>query len=180
MSNDTAIATMEKTNTLILFTRLLGAIGMLFPIMANFIPPSNTRAAFFVIGCILMFVAAAVEKELFFSILQLIVLAGASMYFTPFGVVIKAAVPISLSVIFLIFYAVTGRLQDKLTLLGSLGVVLLALGYGVSHPYIYLFGGAFLAIYSTIAYFRGVTVALLWAILNIFFTLATISNIIRF
>lgn len=170
----------DKHTQLIYLSRAIGFIGMFFPIAANFIPPSDLRAAFFVCGCILMFIAAAVEKQLFFSLLQLIVLAGASMYFTPFTLTIKAGVPIVLSILFLIYFTRTGRFQERINLLGALGVCSLAVGYGIAHPYIYLVGGVSLAIYSTVTYCRGVAVALLWALLNAFFTVATIINIIRF
>ena len=179
MANDMSLSK-HPSQQLIYLSRAIGFIGMFFPIAANFIPPSDMRAAFFVCGCILMFIAAAVEKQLFFSLLQLIVLAGASMYFTPFSVMIKAGVPIALSILFLIYFAKTGRFQDRINILGAVGVCALAVGYGVAHPYIYLIGGLSLAIYSTVSYLQGVTVALLWAILNVFFTVATIINIIRF
>lgn len=169
-----------ETSKLVLFTRALGAIGMLFPITANFIPPSDTRAMCFVIGCILMFIAAAVERELFFSMLQLIVLSGAGMHFAPVSDTIKAAVPITFMVLTLLYFTYTGRMSDKLTLFGSAGIAILSMGYAEANPYIYLTGGFILAVYSTISYLRGVTVAILWSILNIFFTFAALYNIYNF
>lgn len=161
----------------IIWGRTLGAIGMLFPIAGNFIPPSNERASCFVIGSILMLTTALVERHVFFTALQGLILVGASLYFIPFTPLLKTIIPLACSSLLLLFFVMTGELRDKLTLGGSIGMVALALGYSIANPYVYLFGGVILAIYSTISYLRGIVIALLWAILNSFFTIATIINI---
>lgn len=163
--------------TNVLYTRILGVIGMAFPIYGNLIPPSNERALCFIIGAILLFIAAAWERELLFSVLQLIVLAGAAMYFTPFDLVVRAAVPIVLAIAFLIYFAYSGRLQDRLLLFGCISIVFLALGYAIANPFIYFIGGVVLTIYATLSFLRGSQVAILWAFLNLFFSIASAINI---
>jgi len=160
--------------------RSLGVIGMGFPIYGNLIPPSALRAECFVIGAILMLLAAVIERELFFSVLQLVVLAGAAMYFTSFSLVARAAVPIVLAGSFLLYFAYSGRLQDKLTLFGSIGIAILAIGYAVSSPFVYFAGGVILTIYATMSYRRGVSIAILWAILNFIFSIAAAINIYHY
>ncbi len=54
-----------QTNTYQLWAgRLLAFVGMFFPIAANFIPPSDKRAVFFLLGGILMTVATVIEREM--------------------------------------------------------------------------------------------------------------------
>ncbi len=160
--------------------RALGVIGMGFPIYGNLIPPSTARAECFVIGAILMLLAAVIERELFFSVLQLVVLAGAAMYFTPFSLLIRAVVPIVLAGSFLLYFVYSGRMQDRLTLFGSLGIAILAIGYAVSSPFVYFAGGVILTIYATMSYRRGVSIAILWAILNFVFSIAAAINIYHY
>ena len=164
----------------IIFARTLGSIGMLFPITGNFLPPSTERDLCFVIGSILMLVAAYVEREVFFTVLQIIVLVGASVAFTPFTLLVRAAIPIVVTMMALLWFAKTGRLKDKLTLFGSFGIAILALGYAVSNPFLYFFGGANLTVYATMAFYRGVKIAIICAVINFIFTFAAAINIYRF
>jgi len=163
-----------------LTTRLVGALGMCFPIAATFFPPSDLRAIFFITGSILMFVTAAAENDIFFSALQLVVLAGASMHFAALPLWAKGAVPLILTLLTVGIFIHTGQIRDRLTLFGCLGIASLAIGYGTAEPYVYLIGGFILAIYASMSYLRGVSIAILWAVLNTFFTFSTLISIFRF
>lgn len=178
-TTETAMNQAKKSApTSVLFTRIVGGIfGMFFAIYGNLIPPSDLRAFCFTIGALLLFIAAAWERELLFSVLQLIVLAGALMQFTPFDLVVRAAVPIALAIAFLTYFAYSGRLQDRLTILGSVGIAFLALGYAVANPFIYFIGGVVLTVYATLSFLRGSQIAILWAFLNLFFSIAAAINI---
>ncbi len=169
-----------QTNTYQLWAgRLLAFVGMFFPIAANFIPPSDKRAVFFLLGGILMTVATVIEREMFFFVLQSIVVVGAGMYFVPVPI-LKILLPCLISASFIAYCYQQGKLSDKSLILGLIGISLLSLGYGIGHPVIYLFGGIFLAIYSGIAYYNGVKIAIIWAVLNLFFTFAVLYNLFHF
>jgi len=164
-------------NTIYL-TRCIGAFGMVFPITAQFLPQSDMQASLYIIGSLLMLIAAAWEKSLFFSMLQIIVLAGASMYFTPYSMAIHALVPIALAIATCVYFYLAGRIKDRVTYVGLAGIAALALGYAIAHPWIYLIGGVLLTIYSWVSYQRGVAIAILWAILNFVFSIAAVLRIV--
>ncbi len=166
--------------TSLFVTRLFGVIGMCFPIYGNFIPPSTTRDTCFVAGSVLMLITSAAEKESFFTALQLIILAGAGAAFTPFTTLVKAIFPITTAIVCLGYFAYTGKLKCRLTQFGCLGIIILALGYAVSNPFLYLAGGSILAVYSFASFKQGVEIALLWAVLNTVFAGAALYNIVRF
>lgn len=164
----------------IYFARTLASIGMIFPIAGNFLPPSFERNLCFVMGSVLMLIGAMIEREEFFSVLQLIVLVGAAMAFTPWTLIVRASIPIVTTAVILLWFYVSGRMEDRLTLFGSFGIAVLALGYAVMNPVIYFMGGVILTVYASMAFYRGVKIAIIWAILNFFFAIAAAINIYRF
>lgn len=162
----------------LLISRGLGIVGMGFLIVGNFFPPSTARALCFIAGCLFLLVPPAVEFNLFFICLQLVALSGAVMYFIEIPLILKATIPLSVFAVFSIYFYRAG-LIDKLTAIGVLGVGFLALGYGLIRAEIYFFGGLLLTIYSWLSFRQGVTIALMWAITNTFFTLAASYAIIQ-
>lgn len=147
----------------------IGVIGMLIACYGNLIHNAITQKWCYLIGAILLFISSILERQKFFIILQIIITAGAAIAFAPIFPWQKAAVPISLSVIAIIYFIVSKQLKDPLTALGCLGIVLLAAGYAVTNPIIFFFGSFILMIYAFISYRRGVAIALIWAILNALF-----------
>lgn len=107
-----------KTNLRLYINRTIGFIGMLFPISANFLPPGHMRESFFVIGSILMLGAALVENALFFTLLQIIVLIGASTAFTPWSLEVKASLPLVATAICLYILSRRQSLKDPVTIIG--------------------------------------------------------------
>lgn len=157
----------------------LGVIGLLLIIYGNFLPPHNTQKGLFLVGCIFLLTSSVLEKNKFFSILQIVVLSGTLIAFAPVSLVFKAGVPISLSILAIIYFMLQGMLSDSLTIVGCLGLLFLAAGYAISNPIVYLLGGLFLTIYSYYSYKQGVNIALIFAILNAVFTVTAGVGVYR-
>lgn len=168
---------MPSIPTKILIGRLIGILGMSCLIAGNFFPPTALRASLFITGCILLLLPPIIEYNIFFICLQIVALSGASLYFVPIPLLLKAIIPIIVVLLFCIYFHRLGRLNDKLTLFGIVGVSILALGYGITRAEIYFFGGLVLAIYSWLSYRRGVTIAIMWAITNVVFCFAALYAI---
>jgi hypothetical protein len=158
--------------------RVVTAIGMLFTIGANFLPPSNNRALGFVIGGVLMTFATVIERKWFFTVLQAVVFIGAVSYFLPLNLITKIIVPLTIGIGFTSYCWWKKWFGDRFLVFGDIGIIMLALGYALGHPVLYLVGGLLLALYSWASYFRGVTLAIFWAILNTIFCIAVVVNMI--
>ena len=152
----------------------IGVFGMLIACYANFLVPSNLQKLSYLIAAILLFTSSILERQKFFIILQIIIIVGTAIAFTSFSTPLKALFPITLSVLAIIYFFLDGKLHDRLTLLGCLGIILLATGYAITNPIVYFLGSLVLMVYSFISYQRGVTIALVWAILNALFTVTSL------
>ncbi len=148
----------------------LGVIGLTLIIIGNFLPPLLVQKELYMLGSVFLLTSSILEKHTFFVILQVVVLAGTIIAFAPIGAVFKAAVPIGLSIIAIIYFITQGMLKDLHSIVGIIGLVFLAAGYAISNPIIYLLGGFFLAIYSFISYRHGHKIGLIFFILNVVFT----------
>lgn len=156
------------------FNIALGFVGMLLVIYGTLLPFGVVQKLYYLIGAALMLLSAILEKQAFFVILEIVVVAGTAIALMPFSNITKACVPLILSVIALIYFYRRGELKDKLTCLGCAGLIFLALGFGVANPFIYLIGGLLLAIYGYYSFKRGVKIALLWSILNTVFVFTSL------
>lgn len=152
------------------FNLFLAVIGLLLATYGNFLPFTNTQKYVYLFASIFLLASSILERQLFFVLMQIVVLSGTTIALLSIHSFFKLLVPFSFSMIACLSFAATGALKEHATKIGCIGMVLLALGYAVSHPIIYLLGGASLTVYSAIAYKRGVDVALVFAILNAVFT----------
>lgn len=168
----------NKTNKKIIgnhkINLLIGIIGMLIASSGNLLTEAILRKECFLIGAILLLISSLLERQLFFILLQIIIVVGTAIAFTSLSPLYKTLVPIVLSIIAIIYFISQGLLKDWLTFIGCLGIAFLAAGYAITEPVIYLLGAVTLMIYSFGSYRRGVTIALLWAILNAVFALTAI------
>lgn len=147
----------------------IGIIGMTIACLGNLTHDLNIQKWCYLLGAMFLFTSSALERQKFYIALQIIIGTGAAIAFSHLGVWEKASVPIILSIFTIIYFIVTKQLKDPLTAFGCLGIVILAAGYAVTNPLIFFTGSLVLMVYSFISYRRGVTIALLWAILNAVF-----------
>ncbi len=147
----------------------IGVVGMLIASYGNLVHQLNTQKWCYLIGALFLLLSSLLEKQKFFIALQIIIAAGAAVAFTAYPPLYKAAVPIVLSILAIIYFIASKQLKDPLTAFGCLGIVLLAAGYAITNPIIFFLGSFVLMIYSYGSFRRGVSIALLWAILNALF-----------
>jgi hypothetical protein len=158
---------------------IIGIIGFILTIAGTFLLPGNSQKVLFLLGSIFLFYSSFLEKHMFFAILEVIVLAGTLIAFAPVSMVLKAGLPIVMSILAIILLISRGMLKDPENILGFIGLLLLAIGYAISNPIVYLISGVLLAIYSYFSYRRGARIALLFMILNSVFAITSAFGIYR-
>ncbi len=160
------------------WSMIIGTLGLILAIIGNFYLDSLLQKYLYFFAAVLLTGSAVLEKQTFFIILEIIVVVSTAIAFIPGYMLFKAAIPLLLSAIFLGNYLSSPQNRDILNLTGALGIILLALGYAIIHPAIYLAGGVVLTIFSSIAFARGVRIAILWAILNAVFSVTALYSIL--
>jgi hypothetical protein len=165
-------ATLELNTMLIKrFGLALGIVGLGLAIIGNLYPDTQTQKVLYLLGGILLTITAVIEGQAYFIALEAIVIVSASLAFIPGYFFLKAMLPLALTALFLLYLNRNPHSTEKVDHLGTCGLVLLALGYAITHPLLYLAGGIVLTVYSYRAYRAGVSIALLWAVLNAVFSL---------
>lgn len=159
------------------FNITVGIVGMLIACYGNLLNFSDTQKWCYLVGAILLLISSSLERQIFFIALQIIIAAGAAIAFAPIGLFFKAALPIILSVSAIGYFVVTGQFKDRLTALGCLGIAMLATGYAISNPIAYFLGALILMIYAFLSFRRGVTVAIIWTILNAVFAVTALHAV---
>ena len=160
--------------------RLLAFTGMSLIIAANFFPPSLFRAQLIISGCILMTFSPLYEKQYLLASLQFVAMSGAIMSVSVDQIWLRAGIPSSLAAIIITYFYFKGMLDEPYKYLCAVGVACLGLGYGVENALVYLVGGVVLVAYSVIGFKKGITIAIYWGILNMFFVLAVLYNIMHY
>lgn len=148
----------------------IGVIGLLCAIVGNLYPGTMMQKYLYLAGGVLLMVSALLEKQEYFIALEVVVIVSALLAFLPEYEWLKMGVPLLLSLFSVAYLYSRGLLNSALSLLGVAGLVFLGLGYATLNPVIYLLGGLVLTVYSAGSYFKGVRIALLWAILNAIFS----------
>ncbi len=150
----------------------LGVIGMLIIITGTLITPlQQPQKLCYLMGGLFLLLSSILERQLFFTLLQTVISSGALIAFAPIAPFYKALVPISLSIIVIIYLIKQGMLKDPLNRLGCLGLVFLAIGYAITLPLIYFLGGVCLTLFSFAAFKQGIRLGLVWGILNAVFAI---------
>lgn len=167
---------MEKNN-LLKITFAIAIIGLSITIIGNFVEAPTTKKLYYLIGAAILLFGSLLDKNIFFTILQIVFTAGAAAAFLPLALFWKASIPIVLSILATIYFAFHGQFKDHLTWLSIASVVLGACGFAVSSPIMYFWAGAILSTYSFCAYARGDKLALIFGIFNIAFTLTALLSI---
>lgn len=159
---------------------LIGAVGMLLCIYGTLIPSGSLiqKFYFFISGGLLL-LSALMERQPFFIILEIIIVVGTFAAFLPISEALKATIPIVLSIIGIIYLAKHGYLREFYLITGCLGLAFLAAGFAISNPIIYFAGGILMSYFSFVSYQRGVSIAIVWGILNLFFAVTASIGVYR-
>ena len=108
--------------------------------------------------------------------LEIILLSGHGAILLGIGTVLQLALPILLCVQLLVFYFLSGRLNNIFLLIGIAGIAVISIGFAYENQWIFFIGSAFVAIYAFYNVQRH-RVSLLWAVLNVLFALIAITKI---
>lgn len=171
---------MQKPIPLIQLPVLTAIVGMLITITGVMLKvPQYQSICFASGGCFLLFSSYLSRQWLYFT-LQIVVIIGAlsNLFTLPF--MVKAALPVALAMIILIYFYFKEMLKNATNFIGAIGVMILACGYAILHPMIYFVGGVVLSIYSGLNVLQGVKVAWIWLILNVVFSVLAGIEIFHF
>lgn len=153
----------DRNNRIFLAIGILGA-GILFYGLAQ-----STAQPWYVIGAVLLLITAIYFKLIYFIALELIMLSGHGGRMLGIGVISEVALPLLLCLQLLIFYFLSGQLNNLFILIGIIGIAAMSLGFSYQSDFIFLIGSLSVAIYSFYLAYQGKRIALLWGILNLLF-----------
>jgi hypothetical protein len=160
-------------------TFAIAIFGLLIAIAGNFLDISVAKKLCYLIGALVLGVSAALERNSFFTIFEIILSIGAAMAFFQLPTLWKAGIPISLGIAAAIYFGMRGKLNDYLTWLSVLSLLLGTWGYALTNPVIYCWAGAITMIYSFCAFNRGEKIALAFGILNAVFTITALLEVLQ-
>lgn len=149
-----------------------GALGLAIASIGTAIPGSPYQKYFLLVGPILLAYSAFMERDKFFTVLQLIIIIDAVfdfLYLPNWAVFIITCLLVIGAVV---HFAMKGVFKDKALYLGVAGLFALAMGIGLLNPLWYLTGGILLTGYALIGTLRGSHVSLVFLILNAVYIIA--------
>ena len=156
-----------------------GILGVSFAIVGHHFGYVDSRWFYFSLGAFFLFITAITENLALLAMLQLILLAGAGAMLAHFNLIFRTALPILLSIQAMLFFGLSGKLHDKVTILGCFGTLCLALGFCTHNPYIAFVGAASVTCYSFSLYRSGHKSAIYWIALNSYFTVASLIKLLH-
>ncbi len=152
---------------------IIGIAGLLFFIVGTLMPGSPYQKDFFLTGGALLALSSFLEKNAFFTVLEGIIVIDAILTYLPISNTVITVLTALMVVLTIIIFAAKGSFKDKSLLIGTVGLIFLALGVGLLNPIAYTLGGGVIVIYSIIGIMRGSQIAWLFLILNAIFTVTS-------
>ena len=154
---------------------IIGVLGGIISLLGLVQPFSQF---FYITGSALLLLTALYFRLHYFIALEIILIAGHGTVLLGIGPILQFALPGLLCLQLLIFYYLSEQLT-ALFILGIIGIAILSIGFSYTNQWVFFLGSTCIMIY---AYFsRQVhSAALLWAVLNAFFALFALINIIRY
>ena len=157
----------------------LGAIIIGIVIIFCGLALSQTEAhIYYVVGACFMLVTAIYFRFTYFIALELILIAGHGAVLLGLGSISQIVLPILLCLQLLLYYLLSGQLNNIFRLSGIAGIALISIGFSFENQWVFLFGSMGISIFSFYQVYRGRLVALLWAILNTIFVFVSFFKII--
>ncbi len=175
---------MKSSNVLGNLFFLLGIAGMVVLIIAlvMFKPNTFDQKALFVIGAVILFATAVYNRNVMLALLEILVtVAILTSFVESLQLVYRLGSLLFLSAVLISYLVYTHHFQkEKIAILASISLVLLAIGYSFDvSGYVYVFGAfaglgsALFSIYSGVSLFvYKVRVQAIWMVLNIIFSVS--------
>jgi len=161
-------------DTFFLSVGIIGACIILYGFTQHAIPQ-----LYYVTGASLLLVTAIYFQLTYFIALELILLAGHGAILLGIGPVLQAVLPILLSIQFLAYYILSGRLENIFRFVGIVGIALLSIGFASENQWIFFFGSLGISIFAFYQVYQGYKAALLWGIFNLIYVGIAAYNLIR-
>jgi len=152
---------------------LIGIVGLLIFIVGTLMPGSPYQKDFFLVGGIFLSLSSYLEKNAFFTVLEGIIVIDAILTYFPISNTVITIITALMVILTIVIFAVKGSFKDKSLLVGTLGLIFLALGVGLLNPICYTVGGFVIVIYSICGIMNGLQIAWLFLILNAIFTVTS-------
>ncbi len=152
---------------------LIGIIGLLIFIVGTLMPGAACQKYLFFAGAILLTLSSYLEKNIFFTVLEAIVSIDAILTFLNLPVLTITIITFIIVIITVIYFAIKGAFKERYLIIGTVGLLFLAIGVGTLNPIAYTLGGLFLVIYAYYSFKKGYQIALLFIILNAIFTITS-------
>ncbi len=133
---------------------------------------------YYVLGSALLMSTAMYFKLTYFVALELILMCGHGGILLGIGPVLQFVLPILLCTQLLIYYVLSGRLENIFRLIGISGIALLSIGFAYENQWVFFFGSLAVAVFAIHQVYEGQRIALLWATLNLVFALIAAFHLI--
>jgi hypothetical protein len=160
----------ESKNKLFVFIGIIGALTDLFGF-------TQTTQGFYVLGSVFLLITALHFKLFYFIALEIILIAGHGAVVLGIGPTLQAALPALLCLQLLVYYLLSGQLNNIVKLIGIAGIALLSIGFSFNNEWVFFFGSLAISIFSAHHVYYKNRVALIWLILNIMFVLIAVKNL---
>lgn len=159
----------------------IGLIGMLILILGVFTQPATLlQKVLFLVGALILAIVALKNNQKMLFVLQILITFGDILAFSNLGGMLKYAILLGAAVVgigYLVF--IKYYQKDILGLVGTLGLLLLALGFATdatTQPVYFGFllgsGALIVALYALVDYYyHKNNIAIIWVILNIIFAI---------
>lgn len=154
---------------------IIGIAGAILTFLGQFYFPAQI---YYVAGSALLILTAIHFKLFFFIALEIILFAGHGAILLEIGSRLQFALPTLLCIQLLVFYYLSGQINNAFILIGIAGIALVSIGLAYENQFVFLGGSAAIA---TFAYYqtRKEPASLIWAILNTMFAVHALLNILR-
>jgi hypothetical protein len=141
---------------------IIGACIILYGLTQTIVPQ-----IYYVVGASFLLMTAIYFQLTYFVALELILIAGHGAILLGIGPVLQAVLPILLSIQFLAYYILSGRLESIFRVIGITGIALLSIAFAYTNPWLFLYGSLGVGIFAFYQVYQGYRAALLWGIFNI-------------
>lgn len=133
---------------------------------------------YFVLGSLMLLMSAMHFRMPYFIALELILLAGHGAILLGIGAKLQLALPILLCFQLIVYMLFSGQLYNKFTLLATLAIALLSIGFAYNNQWVFFIGSSFIAIYA-FALRKENSPALIWSGLNAGFSFVALLRILH-
>lgn len=156
------------------FFIFIGIIGSLITLCGLSQDPAQM---YYVIGSSLLLATAIYFQLFYFIALELILIAGHGTILLDVGSVLHLALPLLLCIQLMVFYFLSGRLNNVFLIIGVVGIALISAGFAYNNQWVFFSGSTGIAIYAYYSAQKN-KACLLWAIVNTLFAIISLVRIV--